>query len=43
LFASLKEDDPYTIEFDRALVLVQEKIEKEKAALLQTFVYNDVE
>ncbi len=43
IFASLKTEDPYTIDFDTALELVQEKIEKEKAALLQTFVYKDVE
>jgi len=43
LFASLKEDDPYTIEYDRALELVQEKKKKDDAALLQTFVYKDVE
>jgi DNA topoisomerase-1 len=41
LFASLKEDDPYTIEFERWCELVQEKIEKEKAALLQEFEYKN--
>ncbi len=41
LFATIKNDDPYTIDFDTALVLVEEKIEKEKAALLQNFVYKE--
>lgn len=43
LFASLKEDDPYTIEFDRALELVKEKKKKDDEALLQNFEYKDVE
>ncbi len=41
VFASLKEDDPYTIDFDTAVILMTEKLEKEAAALLKEFDYED--
>ena len=40
LFVSIKEangDDPYTITYDRGAVLIKEKIEADKKALLKTF------
>ena len=40
MFVSIKEangDDPYTITYDRGAVLVKEKIEADKKALLKTF------
>jgi len=44
IFASIKQpDDPYEIEFDRALELVKEKIIIEKEKLLQEFVYKEKE
>ncbi len=43
VFMSLKEDDPYTIEFDKWLELIELKIEKEKLALLQEFIFKDKE
>lgn len=37
VFVSIKEDDPMTIELDRAIVLIEEKREKDRKALLRTF------
>ncbi len=43
-FASIKQpDDPYEIEYDRALELIKEKIEIDKAKLLQEFTYKEKE
>jgi len=42
VFASIKlPDDPYKIEYDRALELVKEKIQKDKEKTLQEFTYDD--
>lgn len=44
IFASLKDpDDPYEIEFDRALELVQARIKRNEENTFQTFVYKDKE
>ena len=37
LYVSLKEDDPYTVEFDKALELIKEKIEFEKNKYIHRF------
>jgi len=38
-----KGDDPYTIDRDRAIELVAEKVEKDKARMLQTFIHDEKE
>lgn len=44
VFATLKQpDEPFGIGFDRALVLIQAKIEKDEANTFQRFVYKDKE
>lgn len=43
-FASIKQpENPYDIDYDTALELIEEKIQKDKERLLQTFTYNDKE
>lgn len=39
LFVSLKEDDPYSVELDRAIVLIEEKREADRKKVIK--VYND--
>ena len=41
LFVSLKEDDPLTIEIDKAVTLIKEKIEIEKNKVIQVFEEHD--
>lgn len=42
LFVSLgKDNDPYSIDFDTAVALVQQKIQGDKDKLLHTFLYTD--
>lgn len=40
-FVSLKEDDPYTVTLERALVLIKEKIAADAAKLIKTFEVGD--
>ncbi len=43
-FASIKQpDDPYHIDYERAVELLEEKVKKDQERILQTFVYNDKE
>ncbi len=43
-FASMRKgDDPYTVTRERAIELIAEKVEKDKARMLQTFIHDDKE
>ena len=39
VFASLKDDDPYEITFDRAKELIEARIERDKARTIKSFEY----
>ena len=44
VFASIKDpDDPYEIEYERAVELVEEKIQRDKERTMKTFMYKDKE
>lgn len=43
-FASLRKgDDPYTITYERAVELLEEKVAKDKERILQTFIHDEKE
>jgi len=42
-YVSLKEDDPYSIKLERALVLIQEKQAYEASRVIQKFADNDIQ